>query len=184
MTTETTDRDGEGRFSAGNRFWASRLRAGPRPLYESAADLTEACARYFEWLEDEPLYEAHVTSFRGTTTITAVPKLRAATLAGLCVHLGISRTTWHKWRKSPENGGRPDLVDVMERVETIMWEQKFTGAAAGLLSTNLVARELGLIERGEVDLPAESALAQMMLQIVGSNSRMPTAKPAPEDEGA
>jgi DNA-packaging protein gp3 len=66
------------------------------------------------------------------------------TVTGLCVFLDINTHTWSDWKKS-----RPDLKEVQARVEAIIDAQKFEGASAGLLSAQIIARELGLIEKSE-----------------------------------
>jgi len=67
------------------------------------------------------------------------------TLAGLCIFLDISMETWSEWRKS-----RSDLSDVLARVEAIIYQQKFTGAAAEMLNANIIARDLGLSDKNEL----------------------------------
>ncbi|SMP36850.1 terminase small subunit, partial [Shimia sagamensis] len=53
--------------------------------------------------------------------------------------------TWREWRKS-----RKDLSSVMTRVEQIIRQQKFEGAAAELLNPNIIARDLGLADKKEI----------------------------------
>lgn len=38
------------------------------------------------------------------------------------------------------------LSPIINRVERLIWQQKFEGAAAGLLNANLISRELGLAD--------------------------------------
>lgn len=64
--------------------------------------------------------------------------MRAMTLEGLCVFLGINRETWYLYRK------REDFIGVTKHVEEIIYHQKFAGAAAGLLDTRFIARELSM----------------------------------------
>jgi hypothetical protein len=40
-----------------------------------------------------------------------------------------------------------DLLPITTRVESLIYEQKFSGAAADLLNANIIARELGLVEK-------------------------------------
>lgn len=144
--TEIGGRDPKtGRFIAGNRFWEARSSHGRNPKFETADQLADACRQYFEWVEDNPLYEVKAFAYQGTITTANLPKMRAMTLAGLCLFIGISRETWNDWRTS-----RPDFSDVQREVEEIIYEQKFTGAAAELFSPNIIARDLGLAEKSEV----------------------------------
>jgi hypothetical protein len=137
-----TDRDEAGRFAPGNRFWEARSSHGAKPKFENPDDLWDACAQYFEFVEDTPLSEQRGFAFQGKVTKEDFPLMRAMTLGGMCIFLDISLTTWHDWRKN-----RPDLSEVITRVEQIIYTQKFEGAAAGLLNPNIIARDLGLAEK-------------------------------------
>ena len=143
-----TGRDPEtGQFTAGNRFWLARSSHGRNPKFETAEQLQDACVQYFEWVEANPLYEAKPFAHQGSVTIANLPKMRAMTLAGLCLFIGISRETWNDWRKS-----RSDFSDVIREAEEIIYSQKFAGAAADLLNANIIARDLGLADKQEHDV--------------------------------
>jgi hypothetical protein len=132
------------RFQPGNRFWQARSRSGLRPTFETPEALWDACEEYFEWCEDNPLWEEKGFSFQGVVTKERFAKMRAMTAAGLCLFLGIAERTWRDWRQS-----RPDLLPVITRVEAVIYTQKFAGAAADLLNPNIIARDLGLADRQE-----------------------------------
>ena len=67
------------------------------------------------------------------------------TLWGLTLFIGMSTTTWGKYRL------KKDFIDITTRVEQIIKHQKFTGAAAGLLNPNIIARDLGLSDKQDID---------------------------------
>lgn len=141
-----TDREPEtGRFLPGNRIWEARSSHGRSPKFEKAEDLWSACCEYFEWVEENPLYEDRLVTFQGRATHEPVAKMRAMTLQGLCVFLDIAFETWCEWRKS-----RADLSEVISRVEAIIYQQKFAGAAADLLNANIIARDLGLADKTDI----------------------------------
>jgi len=137
-----SDRDEDGRFAMGNRFWEARSSHGAKPKFDNPDDLWEACVEYFEWNEDNPLMETKGFAFQGVVTKETFPKMRAMTIAGLCLFLDISRKTWDEWRSS-----RPDLSDIITRSEAVIFKQKFEGASADLLNGNIIARELGLADK-------------------------------------
>jgi hypothetical protein len=103
-----------------------------------------SCCEYFEWVEGNPLYEEKIIAYEGVATHVDVSKMRAMTLNGLCVFLDVDRKTWDNYR------AREDFASVCAKVDAIIREQKFTGAAAGLLNPVIIARELGLAEKQEV----------------------------------
>jgi len=138
------DRDEAGRFAPGNRLWEARSTAGPKPKFANGEDLWVACCEYFEWVDGNPLKEGRVASDSGKPKVIPVDKMRSMTQGGLCVFLDIAEETWRNWRSE-----RSDLSEVVTRVDAIIREQKFTGAAAGLLNPNIIARDLGLADRSE-----------------------------------
>ncbi|MBD2802332.1 DNA-packaging protein [Xenorhabdus sp. M] len=129
----------------GNRFWEARSSHGRKPIFESPEQLWEACTEYFAWVEENPLYEMKAFSFQGIVTQEALPKMRAMTLTGLCLFLDISEDTWRLYR------AREDFIEVTTRAERIIYDQKFSGAAADLLNANIIARDLGLKEQQQVE---------------------------------
>lgn len=134
-----------GRFLPGNRFWEVRSSHGAKPKFEKAEDLWSACCEYFEWVEGNPLCETKGFAFQGVVTKETFPKMRAMTIAGLCMFLDISLETWITWRKE-----RADLSDVITRAESVIYQQKFAGAAADLLNASIIARDLGLADKSEL----------------------------------
>lgn len=122
----------------GNRFWEARSTHGRNPKFESADALWSACCEYFEWVEKNPLWEMKPFAYQGEVTQEPVQKMRAMTLSSLCLFLDISDDTWRNYRANK------DLLGVVTRAEKVIYDQKFSGAAADLLNANIIARDLGL----------------------------------------
>ena len=53
------------------------------------------------------------------------------------VFMGITRQTWDSYKDRGE-----DFLTIITRVEDIIWDQKFTGAATGIHNENIIVREL------------------------------------------
>lgn len=128
----------------GNKFWKARTSHGRKKLFSSADALWDACIEYFQWVEDNPLYEMKAFSFQGIVTQEPIPKMRAMTISGLCIFLDITDRTWREWRDDE------DFSPIITRVEKIIYTQKFEGASADLLNANIIARDLGLADKKEV----------------------------------
>lgn len=127
----------------GNKFWEIRAKHGRERLLTDPDALREDCIGYFQWVEENPLMEAKPFSFQGSSWIEEVPKMRAMTIDGLCLHLGIAYSTWRDYATRED---RKDFLDVITWAESVIRNQKFTGAAADLLNPNIIARDLGLKE--------------------------------------
>jgi hypothetical protein len=128
----------------GNQFWKARTKHGRDKLFTSPEVLWAACCEYFEWIDQNPLQEAKAFASQGTVISADLPKMRAMTFNGLCIFLDIDRRTWDLYRE------REEYASVCARVDAIIREQKFTGAAAGLLNPVIIARELGLADKTEL----------------------------------
>lgn len=128
----------------GNQYWKLRKdfdseanrKMSPDTLYEKAQE-------YIAYCITNPLESV---DFRGKDiTEVIIPKMRAMTISGCCLFVGISETTWGVWRKDKKYSA------VITQVETCIRTQKFEGAAAGLLNPNIIARDLGLVDKQEVE---------------------------------
>ena len=111
----------------GNRFWEARSSHGRKPIFETAEDLWNACVEYFAWVEENPLYTTELVKYQGSA-----------------LFLDIDVTTWKAQAKRSK-----DFSTVVTRAEGIIYDQKFSGAAADLLNANIIARDLGLADKRE-----------------------------------
>ena len=142
----------EGKFLPDNKFWTNRQKHGRNRIFESPDDFEAACYSYFDWVDENPLWEMKVF---GTGLKAKLPHPRAMTLRGLTAHIGIGRRTWDDYR------ARDEFKEICEIAEDIMFDQKFAGAAAGLFNANIIARDLGLSDKSEVD-------TNMVIEVVDS----------------
>lgn len=127
-------------FQKGNELWKARSSHGRKPKFATPELLWNVCVEYFEWVNENPINSVELISYQGTSKLENVPKMRAMTITGMCVFIDISFQAWKEYRE------RDGYSEVCEKVDTIIREQKFTGAAAGLLNGCIIARDLGLRE--------------------------------------
>ena len=118
---------------------------GGRPrAFESPQAMWDKAVSYFKWCEENAIVETKLFSFQGEISSGRAPHMRAMTQAGLCSFLNIGQSTYKDYKNKPE------FSAVTEAIEQVMFEQKFSGAAAGMLKENIIARELGIIDKEEV----------------------------------
>lgn len=132
----------------GNQFWKARATSGRDKIFSTPECLWLACCEYFQWVEDNPLIEMKPFAFQGDVTQEPVPKMRAMTINGLCIFLGIDQKTWSNYKN---NEGYEDFFPIITQAESVIYEQKFTAAAADLLNANIISRELGLADKARID---------------------------------
>jgi hypothetical protein len=130
-------------FPKGNQFWLARTKHGKNKKYQTGEELWNACIEYFQWVEEHPIWEDRPFHYQGFVTHEKIAKMRAMTISGLCLFLGISTETWRKYRTASE------LAETVAEAENVIFNQKFAGAAADLLNANIIARELNLAEKKE-----------------------------------
>ncbi len=129
----------------GNQFWKARSTHGRKPIFKNPEQLWKACKEYFQWVEDNPLWEEKLFAYQGEITRDTISKMRAMTLNGLTLFLDVDDKTWRRYKE------KDDFVQVTTRAEKYMRDQKFSGAAAELLNPNIIARDLGLADKQELD---------------------------------
>lgn len=145
----------------GNRFWELRSKHGRDKLFETPELLWEAACEYFEWCEENPLME--VEQAKGMSkpvkdedgelvwppNLIELPKMRPFTLQGLCLYLDCG-TSYFRNFKLEERAQAEDFKAVIGKIEETIYNQKFSGAAAGFLNANIIARDLGLADKSEM----------------------------------
>lgn len=138
----------------GNRFWEQRSSHGRKPIFESPEQLWEAACEYFEWVEENPLSEEKLFAYQGEISRDTIHKMRPMTISALCLYLDISRQGWSEYC------AKQDFSDITKHIESVIYEQKFAGAAADLLNANIIARELGLADKSEQKVLGELTVKQ------------------------
>ena len=134
----------------GNQFWKLRAKHGRDKLFKSPELLWEAACEYFEWVENNPLYETKAFSFQGIVITEKLPVMRAMTLSQLCLYLGCNEAYFRTFKHQLPDGEK-DFNTIIDKIEQIIYNQKFQGASGNLLNANIIARELGLTDKTELE---------------------------------
>lgn len=124
----------------GNQYWklANDWR---KPKRYEPDELLFKAKEYAEWIEKNPLYELKVF---GTGVKIKVPKMRAMTIQGFTLFCNMALSTWYEYEKDQA------YSEIITRIKSLFFAQKFEGAAAEFLNANIIARELGLSDKTEV----------------------------------
>lgn len=161
----------------GNRFWELRAKHGRDKLFATPQLMWDAACEYFGWCEDNPFYEAEqakspgkpVSKEDGTVVfppnIVELPKMRPFTLQGLCLYLDCNTMYFNHFEsalKDKEDDISKDFSIIITRIREIIYNQKFSGAAAGFLNANIIARDLGLAEKTDFTSKGEQVKAPVL----------------------
>lgn len=129
----------------GNQFWKLQSSYGRKPVFESPDDLWEAACEYFQHVDDNPLEEAKIFNFQGEIVEGTVAKMRVKTETALCLFLDISCVTFRNYK------AKEAFLEVTKKIEAVIYSNKFEGASAGLLNPNIIARDLGLTDKQDLN---------------------------------
>lgn len=136
-------------FEKGNQFWKLRSKHGRDKLFTTPELLWEAACEYFQWCDDNPLQEEKLFHYQGVISRDSSDKMRAYTLVGLCLYLNCNQKYFCNFEDNNKNSD--DFSDIITRIRETIYKQKFEGAAADLLNANIIARDLGLSDKQEID---------------------------------
>lgn len=126
----------------GNKFWELRTKHGRDKIFSSPEVLRKAASEYFEAVLNNPI---EAQDNKGTKNVNNVQFIRPFTIRGLCIFLDIDRVTYIEYRK------HEDFSNVARKIDDIIYNQKFEGAAVGIFNHNIIARDLGLSDNQNVD---------------------------------
>ena len=133
----------------GNEFWKLRSKHGREKLFKTPELLWEAACEYFEWCVENPIEKQ---DFVGKDADEVYRKLeRPFTLQGLCIYCDASSTYWKEFKSNCREKSK-DFLPVITRIEEVIYNQKFEGAAVGIFNNNIIARDLGLKDSHDVDV--------------------------------
>ncbi|MCK9281333.1 MAG: DNA-packaging protein [Melioribacteraceae bacterium] len=135
-------------FQKGNNLWEFRNKHG-RDFKFTPEKLWEEAILYFEWIKENPLVEDSVNFYQGKATHEPIYKMHAMTIIGFCLFADLDTVTFYEYRKNP------DFMNITRRIEECIRNQKFTGAAAELLNSNIIARDLGLVDKKDLTTDGE-----------------------------
>lgn len=137
-------------FKPKNKFWENRSKHGRETLFGTPELMWQAACEYFEWCEKNPLPEV---DFRGSAARrVTLKKMRPFTMEGLCAYLDCNTQYFNQFEKrisDKEYKGELDFSWVIARIKETVFNQQYTGAAAGFLNANIIARKLGIADKQE-----------------------------------
>lgn len=125
--------------------WRAKCGVGRQSIIDSPESLWAAAVEYFNWCDENPLYEMDWKKDGGRLVQVKSPKKRPYTHSGLSVYMGVSvgyiRGIKHK-RKDADK-----FASVIQKIDEAIKVQKFDGAASGFFNATIIARDLGLREQ-------------------------------------
>lgn len=141
-------------------YWQWRKKTGRPKILKTPQQLWEIACDYFEWCDENPLFRQDF--------------LRSGDFAGSKVDVKLGRPyTWQGLEnhlreaglvaklddyRANRGGNYSEFSDILSHIETIIYDQKYTGAVVGLFNANLIAKDLGMTEKIEQKITTEQPL--------------------------
>lgn len=167
----------------GNQFWKNRSKHGRNKLFGTPKLLMQAALEYFQWCDSNPWIKKEqlkkptvIKDKKGNErveSIADIPTARPYTLSGLCIYLCVNSQYFIDFKQSiaPKEGEKwtkknKDFSEVIHTIEEIIRTQKFEGAAVGAFNANIIARDLGMVDRKDVTSDLKPLGNKMQVEIV------------------
>ncbi len=130
-----------------SQFWRLRSKHGKDRIVKSPKQLAELADEYFELCVSDPL---EVVDFKGKDANEVTYKHPRPFLKNeLARFCGLAQ--WRSIELLKEvKGKEDDYTQVIARIEGIIADRKYTYAVIRVFDSNIVARDLGLVDRQDV----------------------------------
>lgn len=156
-----------------NQFWKLRSEHGRDAIFTDAEKMKESICEYFQYMVDTPFYK--VEQSRGAkgkkelevddkgmrevdSGLVELPVMRPFTIEGLCHYLGVNTKYFWDFKKrlsEPENKLTlkqvEDFSEVITWAEEVIRRQKFEGAMVGFFSATITSKDLGMVDKKQLD---------------------------------
>lgn len=128
----------------GNQYWRLRSKHGRNKIHTPETLLSSAY-EYFEVVKENPF---EVDKILGNGDHINQKVQRPFTLGSFVVYANITTETFSNYRELK------DFFGVTKEIDQIIYNNKFEGASAGLFKENIIARDLGLADKKELEVKA------------------------------
>lgn len=142
----------------GNQFWKQRSKHGVDKLFATPELMWEAACEYFESIDSDPYIKTeaktvNIGDYQSEIALAKLPVMKPYTLQGLCRYLDCNTVYFNQFK---DNLKETDLQyegfsKILTRIREVIYEQKYSGAASGFFNASIIARDLGLADKKEVE---------------------------------
>lgn len=123
--------------------------AGKPRKFKTPQDLYNKFQEYIKWVDDNPwIKKEAIKSGEMCGQLIDVPYQRPYTLTGFAVFCKCCLQTIENYGNKDMY---PEYFGVFKEMETTFTSQKFEGAVVGSFNAHIIARDLGLKDKSEID---------------------------------
>ncbi|MGL5913119.1 MAG: terminase small subunit [Bacteroidales bacterium] len=143
-----------------NKVEEREKKVGRPKTFKNAAQLFKLACEYFKRVDENPYHkEDFIKGGEMAGDIVKLKIMRPYTWEGLEAYLfekGYISTL--KDYQSNREGRYEEFVPIIRAITKIMYDQKFSGASVGVFNANIIARDLGLVDKSNVTVTKEQPL--------------------------
>jgi len=143
-------------FTKGNETWRLRTKHKKSYLFETPEALWEAACEYFDWANTNPAYMPIIRGREHAELL--LPRARPFSMEALCLYMdcGVHYLDQFEARLKDRMDEESEAFrDVITRIRLVIYEQKFTAAATGLLNTRIIMYNLRMLDTKQAAPPEE-----------------------------
>lgn len=146
-------------FELGNEIWRLVKNPGRKREFESPEQLWQEAVKYFQWVDENPYpAEDFIRGGDYAGQKVTIHRKRPYTLQALCIFLEVNTVYFNHFEAQLKD--RKDEISlafskVVTCIREIIYTQKFEGAAAGFFHHNIIARDLGLVDKKDQSIHAK-----------------------------
>lgn len=155
-------------------YWAWRKNVGRKKAIRTPQKMWTLACEYFEETDANPFMKNEaIKSGELAGTVMQVPTIRPYSWEGFSDYLlsqGIAGDV-DNYRIN-RDGRYSEFTGVMREIKAVMFQQKFDGAAVGAFNSNVIVRDLHLVEKKELEHkhgPSEDYLAALKIASKGKD---------------
>lgn len=150
-------------FKKGNQLW-QLAELGKKKIFETPDELLKGAYEYFEWCENNPIVkEDFIRGGENAGKIIYINLERPYLLEGLCIYLNVNTLyithlearEKEKLEKDPTNVSARDYTKVISHIRQVIYDKKYNGAAVNIFNHNIIARDLGLVDKKDSTIHAK-----------------------------
>lgn len=126
------------------------------PYKFTPEEFEKAWEDYFNYCDENPWYKNEaIKSGDFAGQLVKIPTSRPYTEVGFCAFHNLGLKYLYQLEKTLEKDNKTEdeikLSNILTRAKAKCYAQKFEGAAVGVFNANIIARDLGLADKKEIE---------------------------------
>lgn len=140
-----------------------------RPYKFTPEEFESAWEEYFQWCDENPWYKTEQSKAGG---LIKIPIPRPYSEIGFCAYHGLGEHYINQLGKrleDAETNEEKDLSYILTRARAKCRAQKFEGATVGAFNANIIARDLGMVDKKDITTGGDKITGIQITDVDGAS---------------